>query len=179
MLKLVELFRSVKDTDHPTVLHIHTIKGKGLPYAEKDRESWHAGGPFNVEDGSPKFAEPEVPDPVFDSIKELLDTNSKAVVINAATPMGLGMVQGVREEYVRRGQFIDVGIAEENMVAMSSGVAKNGGTVVFGTFAPFFQRTYDQVSHDLCLNDSPATMLVLQPGVYGLNSNSSNGSLPK
>lgn len=81
------------------------------------------------------------------------------------------MVKGVREEYVKRGQFIDVGIAEENMVAMSSGVAKNGGTVVFGTFAPFLQRTYDQISHDLCLNDSPATMLVLQPGVYGMNSN--------
>lgn len=168
---LVELFKSVKDIDHPVVLHIHTIKGKGLSYAEKDREAWHAGGPFNVEDGSPKFEIKEVDNPVFDSIKELLDTNSKAMVINAATPMGLGMVKGVREEYVKREQFIDVGIAEENMVAMSSGVAKNGGTVVFGTFAPFFQRTYDQVSHDLCLNDSPATMLVLQPGVYGMNSN--------
>lgn len=169
--KLVDLFKSVKDIEHPIVLHIHTIKGKGLPYAEKNKEAWHAGGPFNVEDGSPKFEMGEVDNPVFDSIKELLDTNSKAMVINASTPMGLGMVKEVREEYVKRGQFIDVGIAEENMVAMSSGVAKNGGTVVFGTFAPFFQRTYDQISHDLCLNDSPATMLVLQPGVYGMNSN--------
>lgn len=168
---LVDLFKSVKDIDHPMVLHIHTIKGKGLPYAEKDRESWHAGGPFNVEDGSPKCAAQAADDPVFDSIKELLDTNPQAVVLNASTPMGLGMVKGVREEYVKRGQFIDVGIAEENMVAMSSGVAKSGATVVFGTFAPFFQRTYDQISHDLCLNDSPATMLVLQPGVYGMNSN--------
>ena len=57
------------------------------------------------------------------------------------------------------------------MVAMSSGIARNGGRVVFGTFAPFFQRTYDQISHDLCLNDNPATMLVLSPGVYGMNSN--------
>ena len=169
--KLVELFESVKDIEHPVALHIHTIKGKGLDYAEKNREAWHAGGSFNVEDGSPKFEMGEMKNPVFDSIKELLDTNSKAMVINASTPMGLGMVKGVREEYVKRGQFIDVGIAEENMVAMSSGVAKNGGTVVFGTFAPFLQRTYDQISHDLCLNDSPATMLVLQPGVYGMNSN--------
>ena len=168
---LVALFKSVKDINHPIVLHIHTIKGKGLPYAEKDRESWHAGGPFNVADGSPKYAAQEADDPVFDSIKELLDTNPQAIVLNASTPMGLGMVKGVREEYVKRGQFIDVGIAEENMVAMSSGVAKSGATVVFGTFAPFFQRTYDQISHDLCLNDSPATMLVLQPGVYGMNSN--------
>lgn len=169
--KLVELFESVKDIEHPVVLHIHTIKGKGLSYAEENREAWHAGGPFNVEDGSPKFEMQDNDNVVFDSIKELLDTNSKAVVLNASTPMGLGMIKGIREEYVKRGQFIDVGIAEENMVAMSSGVAKNGGRVVFGTFAPFFQRTYDQISHDLCLNDNPATMLVLNPGVYGMNSN--------
>ena len=170
--KLVELFESVKGIDHPVVLHIHTIKGKGLPYAEANREAWHAGGPFNVEDGSPKFTGGNPDDTtVFDSLKELLDTNEKAVVLNAGTPMGLGFVQGVREEYVKRGQFVDVGIAEENAVAMSSGIAKNGGTPVFGTFAPFFQRTYDQLSHDVALNNSPATMLVLIPGVYGMNSN--------
>ena len=169
--KLVKLFESVKDIDHPIVLHIHTIKGKGLRYAEENRELWHAGGPFNVEDGSPKFKLQNNDTTVFDSLKNLLDTNPKAVVLSAGTPMGMGFVKGVREEYVSSGQFIDVGIAEECAVAMSSGIAKNGGTPVFGTFAPFFQRTYDQMSHDLCLNDNPATMLVLSPGVYGMNSN--------
>ena len=169
--KLVDLFESVKNIDHPIVLHIHTIKGKGLKYAEENREAWHAGGPFNVEDGSPKYPASNEDTTVFDSLKNLLDTNKRAIVLNAGTPMGLGFVQGVRDEYVKRGQFVDVGIAEENMVAMSSGIAKNGGTAVFGTFAPFLQRTYDQISHDLCLNDSPATMLVLKPGVHGMNSN--------
>ena len=169
--KLVELFNSVKNIDHPIVLHIHTIKGKGLKYAEENREAWHSGAPFNVEDGSPKYPVAPADTTVFDSLKELLDTNEKAVVLNAGTPMGLGFTKGVREKYVERGQFVDVGIAEENAVAMSSGVAKNGGTPVFGTYAPFFQRTYDQMSHDLCLNDNPATMLVLLPGVYGMNSN--------
>ena len=169
--KLVELFESVKGIDHPVVLHIHTIKGKGLPYAEKDRESWHAGGPFHVEDGSPLYPYEGGENVVFDCLKELLDTNENAIVLNAATPMGLGFVQGVREEYVDRGQFIDVGIAEENAVAMAGGIARNGGTAVFGTFAPFFQRTYDQMSHDVCLNDSPATFLILSPGAYGMNSN--------
>lgn len=168
---LVNLFESVKDIDHPIVLHIHTIKGKGLKYAEENRELWHAGGPFNVEDGSPRFAMEEPDTTVFDSLKNLLDSNEKAIVLNAGTPMGLGFVKGVREKYVKSGQFVDVGIAEENAVAMSSGIAKNGGIAVFGTFAPFFQRTYDQMSHDLCLNDNPATMLVLSPGVYGMNSN--------
>ena len=169
--KLVELFQSVKDIDHPIVLHIHTIKGKGLPYAEVDRENWHAGGPFNVEDGSPKIPVQGGDTTIADSIKNLMDTNPKAIVVNAATPMGLGMVKGVREEYEKRGQFVDVGIAEENAMAMISGISKNGGTAVFGTFAPFLQRTYDQLSHDLCLNDNPATILVLSPGVYGMNSN--------
>lgn len=169
--KLIELFESVKGIDHPIVLHIHTIKGKGLAYAEANSELWHAGGPFNVEDGSSKGGGFNSDPTVFESLKQLLDTNDKAVVLNAGTPMGLGFVKGVREEYVKRGQFIDVGIAEENAVAMSSGIAKNGGTAVFGTFAPFFQRTYDQISHDLCLNDNPATMLVLLSGVYGMNTN--------
>ncbi|MBQ1537463.1 MAG: 1-deoxy-D-xylulose-5-phosphate synthase [Ruminococcus sp.] len=169
--KLVELFESVKGIDHPVVLHIHTIKGKGLPYAEKDRETWHAGGPFHVEDGSPLYPYEGGENVVFSCLKELLDTNENAIVLNAATPMGLGFVQGVREEYVERGQFIDVGIAEENAVAMAGGIARNGGTAVFGTFAPFFQRTYDQMSHDVCLNDSPATFLILSPGAYGMNSN--------
>ena len=167
--KLVSLFESVKDIDHPVVLHIHTIKGKGLKYAEENREQWHAGGPFNVEDGSPKITIKN-DTTVFESLKELLDSNEQAVVVNAGTPMSLGFTKDKREEYVKRGQFIDVGIAEENGVAIASGIAKNGGTAVFGTFAAFFQRTYDQVSHDLCLNDNPATMLVLSPGVYGMNS---------
>lgn len=169
--KLVEFFESVKGIDHPVVLHIHTIKGKGLPYAEANREGWHAGGPFNVEDGSPKSGGWVSDSTVFESLKKLLDNNDKAVVLNAGTPMALGFVPGVREQYVERGQFIDVGIAEENAVAMSSGIAKNGGTPVFGTLAAFFQRTYDQMSHDLCLNDNPATFLVLMPGVYGMNTN--------
>ena len=170
--KLVELFENAKNIDHPIVLHVHTIKGKGLSYAEKDRENWHAGGPFNIEDGSPKFESfLDEEDPVADSIKHLLDTNPKAILLNAATPMGLGFYKGVREKYQERGQFIDVGIAEESAMAMASGVAKNGGIAVFGTYAPFLQRTYDQLSHDLCLNNSPATILVLRPGVYGMNSN--------
>jgi len=167
---LVKLFEDVKDSEKPVVLHIHTIKGKGLKFAEENPEPWHAGGPFDVNTGKPKFEGGSGDNTVFESLKELLDNDERAVVLNAGTPMGLGFVPGIREEYEERGQFIDVGIAEENAVAMSSGIAKNGGTAVFGTFAPFFQRTYDQMSHDLCLNDNPATMLVLMPGVYGMNS---------
>lgn len=173
--KLVELFQSVKDINHPIVLHIHTIKGKGLPYAEINREDWHSGGPFNIEDGSPKNISKSKNKTVFNCLKELLDNNSKAVLISSGMPMALGFTKGIREKYVEKGQFIDVGIAEENAVAMASGIAKNGGVPVFGTYAPFLQRTYDQISHDLCLNDNPATIIVLRPGVYGMNSNTHIG----
>ena len=168
--KLIALFQSVKDIDHPIVLHIHTIKGNGLLYAEQNREMWHYGGPFNIEDGSPKSIYTDDMT-VANSIKNLLDNNSKAVVLNAGTPGVLGMTKNVREKYYKSGQFVDVGIAEENAMAMASGVARNGGTAVFGTWAAFLQRTYDQLSHDLCLNNSPATILVIGPGVYGMNSN--------
>lgn len=172
--KLVELFRSVKDISHPVVLHVHTVKGKGLPYAEKDREAWHAGGPFNVSDGSPKY--PSVPDTtVHDSIVDLLRRDDKAVIINAATPTSFGFYGSERQKLIEEGRYVDVGIAEENAMAMASGVAKGGGTAVFGTYAPFLQRTYDQLSHDLCLNDNPAVILVFSPGVYGFTSNTHLG----
>lgn len=168
---LIECFKKVKDIDHPIVVHVHTIKGKGLSYAEENRESWHAGGPFNIEDGSPKNKPNKPADTtVHDSLVELLETDDKAVIFNAATPASLGFIGEERQGYAKRGRFIDVGIAEENAMAMASGAAKNGATAVFGTMAPFLQRTYDQLSHDLCLNNNPATILVLNPGVYGMNS---------
>ena len=169
--QLVAMFESVKDIDHPVVVHVHTIKGKGLPYAEKNREPWHWGMPFNVADGSSKMNLPPEDSTLHDSLIELLDNNPQAVVLNAGTPSSMGFTQEVRAKYVPRGQFVDVGIAEENAMAMISGIAKNGATPVFGTYAPFLQRTYDQLSHDLCLNDNPATIIVLWAGIYGMNSN--------
>ena len=170
-VKMAEALQGVKDIDHPIVLHIHTVKGKGLPYAEQNREQWHGGGPFHVEDGSPLYPHRGGENIVYKCLTELLDTNEKAVVLNAATPGGIGFGPKEREPYVKRGQFVDVGIAEENAVGMTAGISRNGGTAVFATFAPFFQRVYDQMSHDVCLNNSPATFLISNPGIYGSDSN--------
>lgn len=169
--RMIEVFNDIKDIDHPIVIHIHTIKGKGLKYAEENREAWHSGAPFIVEDGSPRYPSNNEDTMLRDSLVELLESNNKAVVLGAGTAMGMGFTGDVKEKYMSSGQFIDVGIAEENAVAMASGIAKNGGTPVFGTYAPFFQRTYDQMSHDVCLNNQPATFLLFSPGVYGMNSN--------
>lgn len=171
--KLVDLFNSVKDTDHPVVLHIHTIKGKGLKYAEEHREYWHAGGPFNIEDGSPKGAGWPVNEVVRDSVLNLIEARKDVVAITAGTPTAMGFTEEYRKKVGK--QFVDVGIAEEHAVALASGIAKNGGTPIFGVFSPFLQRTYDQLSSDLCLNNNPAILLVFMASVYGMNSNTHLG----
>lgn len=171
--KLIGLFKSIKDTDRAVVLHIHTIKGKGLKYAEEHKEYWHAGGPFQIEDGSPKGPGWPVNETVRDSILNLIENRPDVVAITAGTPSVIGFT----EEYRKKAgtQFVDVGIAEEHAVAMASGIAKNGGTPIFGVFSPFLQRTYDQLSSDLCLNNNPAIILVFMASVYGMNSNTHLG----
>ena len=174
VLKLVKLFKSIKNVDYPVVLHIHTIKGKGLKFAQEKKEIYHSGGPFDVVSGKYKFL-PKQDDTVFDSLKNLLDSDDRAIVVNAATPTVLGFTYDKRKKYVESGQFVDVGIAEENAVAVAGGIAREGGTAVFGTTTTFMQRVYDQVSHDVCLNNLPVTFLLLRGGVYGMNSDTHLG----
>lgn len=173
--KLVRELTRVKDIDHPIVLHVRTVKGKGLPYAEADRENWHSGSPFFKESGVPKNGYPVYDTTVHDSLVDLLERDERAVVLTAGTPRAMGFVGEERALWEKRGRFVDVAIAEENATAMASGIAKAGGTAVFGVYAPFLQRAYDQISHDLCLNDNPATILVLLPGVFGMRSNTHLG----
>lgn len=172
---LVKMLESVKDTDHPVVVHIHTVKGKGLDFAEKDRESWHSGAPFNICDGTPKNGYPKYDTTVHDSLSALMSENNNSAVLTAGTPRALGFVGEDREHFASEGRFIDVGIAEECAVAYASGLAGYGAVSVFGVYAPFLQRSYDQISHDLCLNNNPATILVLLAGVYGMKSNTHLG----
>lgn len=173
MAKRVSLFQEVKDIDHPVVLHIHTIKGKGLEYAEKNREQWHYGMPFNIADGSPKQSVGGGDTTVRDSIVKLIEERSDVVAITAGTPTVMGFTKDYRERAGK--QFIDVGIAEEHAVAMASGIARRGAKPIFGVYSPFVQRTFDQLSSDLCLNDNPAVILVFWASVYGMNDNTHLG----
>ena len=173
--KLVDMLESVRDIDHPVVVHVRTVKGKGLPYAEKDREDWHSGGPLRIEDGAPKNGYPVYDTTVHDSLTELLENDPHAIVLTAGTPRAMGFVGQERADWEQKGRFIDVGIAEENAAAICSGVAHYGGTAVFGVYATFLQRAYDQLIHDICLNNNPVTILVLLPGVFGMKSNTHFG----
>ena len=165
---MIAALEDVKDIDHPVVLHIVTKKGKGYKFAEENKEEWHWRMPFDIETG-------EVKQPVVDSYAEqtaetflrLAKEDKKFIAISAATPSSMGLTQERRKELGEH--YIDVGIAEEQAVAMASGLARNGAHPVFGDFSSFFQRTYDQLSQDVCVNNSPATFLVFWASMYGMN----------
>ncbi len=166
---LIEAFRKVKDIDRPIVVHINTLKGKGLKYAEENKEKWHYGAPFKIETGEPKMTH-EGEDYGDLTARYLLDkmpSHPELVAITSGTPTVFGFTRDRREQAGR--QFLDVGIAEETAVAMASGIAKRGGKPVWGVYSTFIQRTYDQLSQDLSINDNPALMLVFWGGIESMN----------
>ena len=168
--QLISVFNKVKDTDHPVVIHIHTIKGKGFEFAEKNKEQWHWGMPFVLETGESKFSMGDAEDYGNLTGKCLLDAmkqDQTVVAITSGTPGVFGFSPERRNEAGR--QFVDVGIAEEHAVALASGIAANGGKPVYGVYSTFLQRTYDQLSQDLCINNNPAVILVNYASVYGMN----------
>lgn len=165
---LISLFRKVKDIDHPIVVHIHTQKGKGYALAEKNKEAWHWCVPFDRETGKPTISFPSV---TYTSIaKEAMLKKAKAdkdvVIITPNMPGSFGLNPSDRQSL--KGQFVDVGIAEEQAVAMASGIAKRGGKPLVITNVTFMQRTYDQISHDVCINKSPVTFLLNYASFDGL-----------
>lgn len=166
---LIEAFRKVKDTDHPVVVHINTVKGKGYAPAETDKERWHWSAPFDIATGELKNAgNAETYDELTaNHILQLMKEDKEVCAITAGTP-GVWAWTPERRKAAGR-QFIDVGIAEEHAVALASGIAKAGGKPIFGVCSSFIQRTYDQLSQDLCINNSPATILVLWGSLSSMN----------
>lgn len=158
---LIKAFKPVKDIDHPIVVHINTLKGKGYALAEEDKETWHWSAPFDIETGNLTYnsdAE-DYDDLTALHLLEKIKQDKKVCAITAGTPGVWGWTPERRQ--MAGAGFIDVGIAEEHAVALASGIAKAGGKPVLGLCSSFLQRTYDQISQDLCINDNPATILVL------------------
>lgn len=166
---LIDTFKKVKDIDHPIVVHINTEKGKGYKFAEDNKENWHWTMPFDIETGKStvSFDGEDYGDLTAKFLLNKMKKDEKVVAIVAAVPTNIGFTKERRLEAGK--QFVDVGIAEEHGIAMASGIAKNGGKPVFATHSSFMQRTYDQLSQDLCINNSPATILVNTASVYGMN----------
>ena len=170
LASLVDIFRRVKDTPHPTVVHIHTEKGHGYAPAVEKQEAWHYRSPFDRETGKstgPRDKSEYMPSLLGDFLREEMKRDPKLVVVASAVPMGLGFTADRRRE--SGAQYIDVGIAEEEAVALASGMAKRGARPVYFTYATFLQRTYDQIAQDLCVNGNPAVINVLGASIFGMN----------
>lgn len=166
---LIEAFQKVKDTTKPVVVHINTLKGKGYAPAEQNKEEWHYRAPFDIKTGQ-SLVTSDAPDYSSVTCEYLLDKmkkDPKVVAITAGTPTVMGFTKDKRD--LAGSQFVDVGIAEETAAALASGIAANGGKPVFGVYSTFVQRTFDQVSQDICINNSPATIVTFQGSVYGMN----------
>lgn len=165
--KLVDAFNQVKDSEHPVVVHIHTVKGKGYTLAEQNKEAWHFRFPFNIESGGCTYFQDGIEDYYGLTAEYLLKKMQEDITVTAITS-GTPDVFGFNpQRRIKAGkQFVDVGIAEEHAVAMASGMAANGAKPVYAVYSSFVQRTYDQLSQDLCINNNPAVILVFGAGVF-------------
>ena len=175
--KLIEVFKSVKGTEKPTVVHIHTEKGHGYAPAVANKEAWHWGMPFNLEDGSrPRRTDGSIPEvtPCEDygelfsdwMLREMKQDKS-LIAVTAGTPTAAGFTPEKRKQAGE--QHIDMGIAEEQAAAMISGMAKGGLHPVWTVYSTFIQRTYDQIAQDICINSNPAVINVMWGGVNSMN----------
>lgn len=168
IIELIRAFNQVKDIDHPIVVHIHTTKGFGYKPAEDNKEDWHWCVPFDRTTGKPieDFPEEDYTSITADYIMQKAEKDKDFLVITPAMPMTGGLSRELREEL--GSQYVDVGIAEEQAVAMASGAARNGAKPLVVTNATFIQRTYDQISQDVCINGTAVTILLNYSSFAGL-----------
>lgn len=166
---LINAFEAVKDSDHAVLVHINTMKGKGLPVAEANKEAFHFGGPFNLKTGAPKQdnESESYTAAIAQVLLEKMKTDRNVSVLTAGTPGVLGFGPEMRQ--VAGSQFVDVGIAEQDMVAMAAGMAKGGVRPVVGVVSTFLQRAYDQLSHDVAINNLPVVFLDFYGGILAMN----------
>ena len=167
--ELVKAFESVKDINHPVVVHINTQKGKGYAPAEADRETFHYGNPFDIPTGHPTHIDetPDYGDITARHLLQMMQKDSTVAAITAGTPGVLGFDPERRKQAGK--QFVDVGIAEQEAVALASGMAKGGAKPFFGVVSSFVQRAYDQLSQDVAINNTPVVIGLFYATMYGMN----------
>jgi 1-deoxy-D-xylulose-5-phosphate synthase len=167
---LTAMFEKVKDCSHPVLIHVHTLKGKGYLPAETHKEAWHWNMPFNIQTGENTVSAPQgetYTDITYNFLKAKVDSDKKIAVLVAGTPGAMGLTPERRQSF--KDHYIDVGIAEEHAVAMSSALAKGGCKPVFYVWSSFLQRTYDQLSQDLAINNNPAVILTFSGAISSMD----------
>lgn len=165
---MIKVLQKIKDINHPIVLHINTQKGKGYKLAEENKEAWHWCLPFDKNTGKSNITFPSenYTGLTAQYIMNKAQKDKDFVVITPAMPMTAGLTPDLRQKLGE--QYVDTGIAEEHAVAMASGIAKAGGKPLVVTNSTFIQRTYDQVSQDVCINNNPVTILLNYASFDGL-----------
>lgn len=167
--ELVKVFEGVKGIDHPIVVHVHTQKGEGYGPAEAHREHFHFTAPFDVATGDPlHISEAEdYGDITATHLLKMMKEDPTVVAITAGTPGVIGFEPERRKEAGK--QFVDVGIAEQEAVALASGIARGGGKPFFGVVSSFVQRAYDQLSQDMAINCTSPVIGIFYGTVLGMN----------
>lgn len=164
---MIKAFEGVKDVDHPIVLHINTLKGKGYQPAIDNEEAHHWVLPFDLKTDKTTVPMPDGPTAssvALDVVKKHIDNNEKIMAINAAIPGVFGLDE-IKKNYPDN--YTDVGIAEQESVTFAAGFAKEGAVPVLFENSTFLQRAFDQLSHDVAANDLPVVMLVAGGGISG------------
>ena len=164
---MIEAFKAVKDVDHPILLHINTLKGKGYKPAIDEEEAHHWVMPFDLKTDKPLAPASEAPTAnsvALDVVSEEIEKGTNLMAINAAIPGVFGLDK-IKNKYPEH--YTDVGIAEQESVAFAAGAAKEGAVPVLFENSTFLQRAFDQLSHDVAANDLPVVMMVAGGGISG------------
>ena len=173
--KLESILTMSKQVKGPVLIHVLTKKGNGYEFAEKNPDKFHATSPFNIETGEPKKAKGKDYSKVFgNKLVELAKLNNKIVAITASMKAGTGLTEFAKEFPYR---FFDVGIAEQHAITMAAGMAKEGMIPVVPIYSSFYQRAYDQVIHDVAMQNLPVIMCVDRAGVVGADGETHQGTL--
>ncbi len=163
--ELERMLKISKQLEGPVLIHILTKKGKGYKVAEENPDRFHATGPFDIETGEPKQEKKKDYSKVFgEKLVELAKDNNKIVAITASMKDGTGLTQ-FQKEFPNR--FFDIGIAEQHALGLAAGMAKEGTIPVVPIYASFYQRAYDQVIHDIAMQNLHVVMCVDRAGVVG------------
>ena len=173
--ELESILKISKQVNEPVLIHVLTKKGKGYKIAEENPDKFHATGPFNLETGKSKKEKKKDYSKVFgEKLVELAKQNGKIVAITASMKDGTGLAQFAKEFPER---FFDIGIAEQHAVGLAAGMAKEGIIPVVPIYASFYQRAYDQVIHDVAMQNLPVVLCVDRAGVVGADGETHQGTL--
>ncbi|MBE5820967.1 MAG: 1-deoxy-D-xylulose-5-phosphate synthase [Clostridiales bacterium] len=171
--KLENILKESKNISGPVLIHVKTVKGKGYEFAEKYPDKFHSISPFNIETGEKKQNWGKDYSKVFgDTLTHLADKNEKIVAITASMCQGTGLYE-FSKKYPER--FFDIGIAEQHALTLASGMASQGYIPVVPIYSSFLQRGFDQVIHDICMNNIPVIIGIDRAGLVGNDGETHQG----